>query len=103
MRTNGFQLRRYYWQISRRISCPACRKRQIMENIRSGVNDFLQENPDADIAAIMQHFGTPEQIAGSYLSEMDPKELQKSLNVRKRIITLVLIAVLAAETIIFSK
>lgn len=96
MRINGFQLKRYYWQISRRLSCPVGRKRQIMGNIRSGVNDFLLEEPDADMAAVMEHFGTPEQIVESYLSEMDPKELQKSLNVRKRIFTVVLIAVLAA-------
>lgn len=89
-------LKQYYRQISRHLSCPAGRKQQIMENIRSGVNDFLLEKPDADMAAIMQHFGTPEQIAESYLSEMDLKELKKTLNIRKRTFTVVLIAVLTA-------
>lgn len=98
MAVKRMQVRQYIWQVSRRLSCPAGRKRQIMANIRAGIREFLQENPEADMAAVTARFGAPEQIAESYLSEIDPKELQKALNIRKRIFTVFLITALAALT-----
>ena len=53
--------------------------------IKENIDQFLEEYPDADYDVIVQRFGTPQQIAASYLEEMDPQEVLYRLNTRKRI------------------
>ena len=96
MKRRKFLLNRYYRQIRRQLSCTPERKRRIIEDIRSGVESFLEENPDADMAAVTARFGTPEQITEGYLNEMDTKEIQKQLRVRGKVIRAVAVAVVAA-------
>ena len=54
--------------------------------MESSVRDFVTENPHADYAAITQRFGTPQQIAASYIEEMSTPELTQQLRIKKRII-----------------
>lgn len=57
--------------------------------MESSVRDFVTENPHADYAAITQRFGTPQQIAASYIEEMDAQELTLQLRIRKTIVRIV--------------
>ena len=93
-------IKQYYRQISRHLSCANRRKKQIIEDIRSGVESFLEENPEADISAVIERFGTPEQITEGYLNEMDTGEMRKCLNTQKRVLG-VLITVAAAALAIW--
>lgn len=71
------------------LPCDAKQKRRILEKIRLDVTGYLEENPDADIAAIQARFGTPQTIASAYVDDMDTAQLLHSLRVRKRIVTIV--------------
>lgn len=71
------------------LPCDAKQKRRILEKIRLDVTGYLEESPDADIAAIQARFGTPQTIASAYVDDMDTAKLLHSLRVRKRIITIV--------------
>ena len=93
-------IKQYYRQISRHLSCANRRKKQIIEDIRSGVESFLEENPEADISVVIERFGTPEQITEGYLNEMDTGEMRKCLNTHKRVLG-VLITVAAAALAIW--
>ena len=93
-------IKQYYRQISRHLSCANRRKKQIIEDIRSGVESFLEENPEADISVVIERFGTPEQITEGYLNEMDTGEMRKCLNTQKRVLG-VLITVAAAALAIW--
>lgn len=64
--------------------------------MESSVRDFVTEHPGADYAAIVSHFGTPTQIAESNIEEMDASELLVGLQVRRKIV----IIVLAAATVL---
>lgn len=64
--------------------------------MESSVRDFVTEHPGADYDAIVSHFGTPTQIAESNIEEMDASELLGSLQVRRKIV----IIVLAAATVL---
>ena len=94
------KIKQYYRQISRHLSCANRRKKQIIEDIRSGVESFLEENPEADISVVVERFGTPEQITEGYLNEMDTGEMRKCLNTQKRVLG-VLITVAAATLAIW--
>lgn len=57
--------------------------------MESSVRDFVTENPHADYAAITQRFGTPQQIAASYIEEMSTPELTQQLRIKKRIVYII--------------
>lgn len=79
------KLRRYYWEVNNLLPCNPRIKQTLMDKIKENIDQFLEEYPDADYDVIVQRFGTPQQIAASYLEEMDPQEVLYRLNTRKRI------------------
>lgn len=99
MTTLDAQLKKYYRAIKRELLCPGDTKARICKDIENDINAYLQENPGADFAAIEEHFGSPQQIAATYVEEMPTPELLKKLKIRKRIIAAVCIAVVAAISI----
>ena len=79
------KLKRYYWEVGNLLPCNRRIKQMLMEEIKENIDQFLEEYPDADYDGIVRRFGTPQQIAASYLEEMDPQEVLNKLNTRKRI------------------
>ena len=58
--------------------------------VENSVRDFVSDTPGADYDAIVDRFGTPEQITASYLEEMDGQELVRELNSRRKIVRIAL-------------
>lgn len=82
-------LRDYCRAVKSWLPCDAKQKRRILEKIRLDVMGYLEENPDADFAAIQARFGTPQAIASAYVDDLDTAQLLYSLRIRKRIVTIV--------------
>ena len=63
---NAMLLKRYrlrlFWELSGRGS----QKKEMMETMLSGVEDFLEDHPEANYKTLTEHFGTPKQVAESY-------------------------------------
>lgn len=64
-----------------------------MWQIRDNLLQFMADAPLADYETIVDHFGTPMQIASAYLDEMDTAELMKSLRIKRRIFGMISISV----------
>ena len=62
----------------------------ILSRMEASVRDYVSERPDADYHTITARFGTPKQIVISCLEEMDGEELARELNVRKKIVGVVI-------------
>lgn len=63
--------------------------------METSVRDYASKNPEADYSEITARFGTPQQIASSYVDEMETTDLIQELRVRKKIVGIVaLIAVI---------
>ena len=56
----------------------------------------LKNMKECFIAQIQSHFGNAQQIAASYVSDLDMTKLLRDLRLRKRIFTAVITAVSAA-------
>ena len=80
------ELKKYYHNIQRALPGSLRQKRKLMQDIQCAVSGYLQKDPEANMETITDHFGTPQQIADTYLAEMSPQSLQKQLNVRRWII-----------------
>ncbi|MBR2888869.1 MAG: hypothetical protein IKC09_01165 [Oscillospiraceae bacterium] len=79
----------YFRQIRGWLPCSRRLKNQILEPLEASVDEFIQKNPDANLAQIQAHFGTPEQIAAACVDEMDPGVLIRDLRVRRRVVAIV--------------
>lgn len=71
---------------------------RFIDEIRSSLTDYVENNPDCDFEDLVNQFGTPEDVAREYLDSYaysSPKEISKK-NRRRRILIIILIALLAA-------
>ena len=80
---------RYLWKVRGGLLCSGKLKREIMARIKTVLNDYLTEHPDADFAELSRRFGTPKQVASSYVENMDTEELLHNLRIRRRILGIV--------------
>ncbi len=87
MKSREKRIKEYCRGISRELYCPPAAKRQILAAFRENIAAYIEEKPDADFEDIQKHFGTPQQIALSYIGEMDMPELVRKLNTRKSVLT----------------
>lgn len=53
-------------------------------------------SPGRRPAALAERFGTPQQVAAAYVDEMPTAELLAQLHIRRRVVTTVVLAVVAA-------
>lgn len=83
---NNADVRRFLREIRNSIPCGGKQKKQILERVRASILEYEAEIPNAGYDDLRARFGTPEQIAASYLEELDVPALKKQLSVRKRII-----------------
>ena len=82
-------LNKYCRSIRSWLPCSGKLKKQILEEIRSNVSAYLEEAPSADYNALVQRFGSPQQIAATYVDELSTNELLHDLRIRKRIVNIV--------------
>lgn len=66
--------------------------------METSVLDYASKNPDADYSEIAARFGSPQQIASSYVDEMETEELLWNLKIRKKIVRIV--AIIAALVVV---
>ena len=86
-------LKRYYRSIRNCLPSSRKLKAKVLAEIDSNINEYLRENPYADIASIEARFGAPEQIAIAYVDELETPELLKKFQIRKKILTIIISAV----------
>lgn len=86
-------LRRYYRRICSWLPCSRKIKKSIIQRIDNTIQDRLALNPSCKLSEIEHWFGTPQQIAATYIDEMDMQDLLRSLKIRKKVLRIILIAV----------
>ena len=89
MDRNDSALKRYIRSISDALPCSVRAKTQIVSQIRESIDDYLQENPEADFAAVQAHFGTPQEIAASYVDDQDTATLLHKMSIKKKVLVIV--------------
>lgn len=89
MSKNDKALRRYYRQVRGWLPCGGRLRKQIMEQLRENVEDYLDHHPEADFQQFLEHFGDPKTIAGSYVDAQNTEEILTALRIRRRVVGIV--------------
>ena len=97
-REQNWYIRRYVRAVSTFLPCSGKRKKPWLADLRAQAESYVAEGGDA--AALEQRFGTPQQMAFSYVDEMPTADLLAELHIRRRLVTVTTIALAAALAIL---
>lgn len=67
--------KKYLARVRRYLTCSAASRRRLLAQAGQLVEDFCQENPGADEAALAAAFGAPREFAAQMLTTLEPEEL----------------------------
>lgn len=101
MGTNDPALKRYIRSIRKTLPCSRKMKRAVVSQISKSIEDYLIQNPAADLEAVQDHFGTPQQIAVNCVDGQDAFVQLQKLRTKKRILSVtagVMVALLLVWT-----
>lgn len=93
-REQNWYIRRYVRAVSTFLPCSGKRKKPWLADLRAQAESYVAEGGDA--AALEQRFGTPQQMAFSYVDEMSTADLLAELHIRRRLVAVTAIALAAA-------
>ena len=94
MKSLDDEINSYLADVRKNLVCNGKIKKQTLADIRSSVFDYAQSNHVTDINMIRKHFGTPEELARSFMPENDIKSIKKKILFRR--MTLALVGLLLA-------
>ena len=91
----------YFREIKALLLCSKEQKDELLLGLKSDVEDFIEEHPDATLQDLKDHFGTPESIADSYQSTVGESEIQKKFHYSRRMAYIIGAAVSVLFLVIF--
>lgn len=86
------ELNEYISNIRKQLVCNAADKKRLLSDLTFNIDEFIEDHPESSINDIIEHFGTPEDIAGGYLSSLEGGELNNKLKKTKKIRKCILFA-----------
>ncbi len=92
------QLKLYFKNIKRNLPCYNKAMRKMLDDLKSSVDTFTQENDVADFQIIEKHFGKADDIAKEFAAGIDNSYI-KSYKFKKRVVAIAL-SILAAILVI---
>ena len=74
-------LKLYYRQIRNNLYCS---KKRLLDELKTNVEESLEENPNLTYGELLEIYGTPKEIADSYIESLDPEEYAEDIRRIKR-------------------
>ena len=75
MKTIEKEINAYIAAVRKNLVCNRKIKKQTVTDLRNSVFDYAENNNITDINLIYKHFGSPEELAKSFMTENDLKYL----------------------------
>lgn len=88
-------IRKYKRTTKRFLVCPRDYRQQFLNDMERDLCQFMEENPSAGYSDIVAYFGTPEELAQTYLDNIPQEELSDFKSKRKFIIYITSIIITA--------
>ena len=80
MSVSNTELRTYVKEIRNYLPCSYKAKRIIINNVSSSIQSYLIEHPYANMIDIINTYGSPEDIAASYIDNSSESETLQHIN-----------------------
>lgn len=86
------EIEKYLSEIQNNLVGSNKAKKNIIREIEGLVYDYAEVKGVKDISDIYSHFGTPEEMAQTYLSQSDPKKIAKAVRIKKAVVIGIVVA-----------
>lgn len=93
MKNLNKELKRYYGEWSKALSYDRRKKKTMVAQLRSDVEYYLSEHPEATFDDITRKFGSPQEMIEQYYDGEMAEQLARTLNRGKRIALIAAVAV----------
>lgn len=93
-------VKRYMQAVKQELHCSKAQKALFLRQMEDSIFTYISENSTASMEDLTKEFGTPADIAKSFLEEADPAVIGKSLRHGRKIFWAVLAVVLIVAAIV---
>lgn len=90
---------RYMRRVAHGMPVGGTQKRQFLGELKDDITRYIEENPDATPSQLERQFGSPDDIAADFISQMPYREINCKFHIRTRMFTVAVIAALLFVTI----
>lgn len=88
----------YLREVKKRIHCSNSQKTEFLCQLEDEIVYYCEDHDNVDIVTLSNHFGTPEDVADDFLSELGINEVTTSNQIRKRLLyfvaTIIILAII---------
>lgn len=95
MKVTEKERRIYMQEIKRNLVCDNKQRKKFLSSFSDNMDEYLNDNPDADFAQLQKDLGTPEEIANAFLENTSASNIKKRMSFAKWIIAGVVVIVLS--------
>lgn len=95
MKVTEKERRIYMQEIKRNLVCDNKQRKKFLSSFSDNMDEYLNDNPDADFAQLQEDLGTPEEIANAFLENASASNVKKRMSFAKWIIAGVVVIVLS--------
>ena len=85
-------VKKYKRHVKANLLCSTKMSKQFLSDLSDSIDNYIEENNITQFADVQNHFGSPEQIARSFLAETDISLISKKVKLKQ----IILLAVIAA-------
>ena len=75
----------YLKSVKRELVCPKSLRKRSLDQLKTSLDEFLEDHPTATEADIVEQFGSPADFANAFLASLDEGELKKQLKKSRRV------------------
>ncbi len=89
---------KYIRTVHKQIPYKTNETKKFTDDLKSNINNYVEDNQVNDIEEIKLQFGTEEEVANAFLETVDIKTVKRKISI-KRLITVLIVAVIAIWSI----
>lgn len=79
------ELNEYYRQIQRSLCCPRKYRKKFLEDLKNNIACDCQNDPQFSYADVLDKYGSPDQLASSYIAALDENAYRSQFQNKKLI------------------
>ena len=91
---------KYRKEVNKRIACPRVLKKAFLQQLEMEALYFCSEHEDADVNMLYAQFGSPEEVADEFLSELNERTVEYYNSKSKRILRFTMAVLFAAAAVL---
>lgn len=86
MKVTEKEQKKYMQEIKRNLVCSKEQRKKFLASFSNNMDEYLNDNSDADFAQLQKDLGTPEEIANAFLENASASNVKKQMSFVKWII-----------------